>query len=313
MTFPRSRRIHEPSACPSTREPRRGVLDGFLDRVCDRARLNLRPSGDDRERVGEDRAFAHVDRREVFALFFERGLADDVDEFAASEPPRMRAQRRGQPPRSAERRRALYGRSVRSRPRAFGASLRRDCGRRVPSSSARSGYSRPGSSASARYTACRAASCPHRQRVLCDRRKHRGVLDAEALARDLGAELGVKHDGISRSNSPTSKPRASIPRSGVPPNTASRDRAACRPAGLVARRCVTLREQLRATRDPYAVRVSPVLVKCARSRRARAVKVSVRATRGAPAGGCDRGRCGGCRPTSRARSLRCRCNTRDAT
>lgn len=54
-------------------------LRGFDDRVGDRARLNLRASGDDRERVGQNRAGADVERRKGLAFFIERALAYEVD------------------------------------------------------------------------------------------------------------------------------------------------------------------------------------------------------------------------------------------
>ena len=54
-------------------------LRGLDDRVDDRTRLNLRTAGDDCERVGKNRAAGYVDGNEVFALFFERGVTNDVD------------------------------------------------------------------------------------------------------------------------------------------------------------------------------------------------------------------------------------------
>ena len=52
------------------------VLD---DRISDRARLNLRTAGHEHKCIREYRAAAHINGNKVFALFFERGVANDVD------------------------------------------------------------------------------------------------------------------------------------------------------------------------------------------------------------------------------------------
>jgi hypothetical protein len=54
-------------------------LRPFDDRVGNRSCLNPRAAGHDRERVREDRASAHIDSDEIFALFLERSVANDVD------------------------------------------------------------------------------------------------------------------------------------------------------------------------------------------------------------------------------------------
>jgi hypothetical protein len=53
-----------------------GALD---DRIDDGARLNLRTAGDEYERIGQNRATGYVDGNKIFALFLERGVANDVD------------------------------------------------------------------------------------------------------------------------------------------------------------------------------------------------------------------------------------------
>jgi hypothetical protein len=52
------------------------------DRVGYCARLNLRTSGNDCERVRKNRSAAYVERREGFTFLVERALADDVDQLA---------------------------------------------------------------------------------------------------------------------------------------------------------------------------------------------------------------------------------------
>jgi len=62
-------------------------LAALHDGVGDGSRLNLRASGHDCKRVGENRAAADVDGDEIFALFLERGVADDVDQFSDGSTP----------------------------------------------------------------------------------------------------------------------------------------------------------------------------------------------------------------------------------
>lgn len=72
----------DPAAVGVALDPLHRVAFGFGalgNRVGDRARLNLRAAGNDDERVGEDRAPAYVDGDKIFALFLERGVANDVD------------------------------------------------------------------------------------------------------------------------------------------------------------------------------------------------------------------------------------------
>jgi hypothetical protein len=62
---------------PLDRMPLRfGVLH---DRIGNCPRLDLRTAGHQHERIREYRAAMHVDSNEIFALFFERGVANDVD------------------------------------------------------------------------------------------------------------------------------------------------------------------------------------------------------------------------------------------
>src|SRR6185503_19083833 len=54
---------------------------GFDDRIGDGAGLDLGPSGDDGERVREDRPRADLERDELLTFFFERRVAHDFDQF----------------------------------------------------------------------------------------------------------------------------------------------------------------------------------------------------------------------------------------
>jgi hypothetical protein len=71
-----------PSAVGVTLDASDRMTGGFCaldDRIGDRARLNLGPSGHEHERIREYRAPAYVDGNKIFAFFFERGVPNDVD------------------------------------------------------------------------------------------------------------------------------------------------------------------------------------------------------------------------------------------
>lgn len=111
--------------------------NGFDDGVGNCASLNLRASGDDRERIRKDRSTADVKGSKGFTFFVERALAYDVDQLADA---RTSAKARFSARRLADS--IKVSRIAASRSRSASSQ-----------SAPRSGKRRPGSSESAKYTA----------------------------------------------------------------------------------------------------------------------------------------------------------------
>ena len=61
-----------------------GAADRFDDGIGDRPGLDFRAAGDDRERIGDDRAPFEIEKGEVFAFFVFRGIADGCQEIGQS-------------------------------------------------------------------------------------------------------------------------------------------------------------------------------------------------------------------------------------
>jgi hypothetical protein len=58
-----------------------GFPRAFDDAVGDGSRLDVRAARSEKEVVGHDRSSFQRQRKHVFGMFFERGVAREVDEF----------------------------------------------------------------------------------------------------------------------------------------------------------------------------------------------------------------------------------------